>query len=487
MNKSLLFLAFALSLTLKVLGQSMQFSLYPFSSSLVNPARINQNNRVEANGIFRSQGATAGTTLSNAYLDVSYPLFKGHRRWSSVGLAFSTDRSGLGGIFQTDEAFLNYAVTAVLSRPHILSVGTSIRYANASINTQGLTTGSQFVDGIGFDRDLPSGEVLNDFNNRHVSTSIGAHWKVIDKTQTMRSMLGISVSDVNRPRSSFTDQTSLPVTTQIEAAYRLSYSKRTTHYVEILHLHSRAIRSSIVGLRTDVNLYRFNRQLKGQRLQVVSKYRWNEAVVFGLVWKNRELSVGTSYDVPVGNRISHQGAFEIAVSYSKLRRPKNRRSKGKTTRPLSPRSHDTDSLTSLVDYTDYATNEEQEEHHPTPNEPSYELDIERPILLHFRFEFGSAEPAMLEEGLIEAIAEILNENPTKTIVIVGHTDSVGGTNVNQELSFERAQSMYDLLIALGVNPFQMSVDGKGEREPVSTNKTPEGRALNRRVEIIFQD
>ncbi|MCL4155277.1 UNVERIFIED_CONTAM: hypothetical protein GTU68_021373 [Idotea baltica] len=69
--------------------------------------------------------------------------------------------------------------------------------------------------------------------------------------------------------------------------------------------------------------------------------------------------------------------------------------------------------------------------------------------------------------------------------VIGHTDNVGPTEVNQRISLARAQAAADYLISKGITESRITVTGKGESLPISTNSTATGRALNRRVEITI--
>ena len=86
--------------------------------------------------------------------------------------------------------------------------------------------------------------------------------------------------------------------------------------------------------------------------------------------------------------------------------------------------------------------------------------------------------------LDEVAAAIKDLKPGQAIVVEGHTDSVGDDASNQTLSQARAQSVRDYLASKGVPGDKVSAVGKGEGTPVADNKSPEGRANNRRVEII---
>src|SRR3546814_17929576 len=71
----------------------------------------------------------------------------------------------------------------------------------------------------------------------------------------------------------------------------------------------------------------------------------------------------------------------------------------------------------------------------------------------------------------------------ETIIAVGHTDSIGTEKYNQGLSERRAASVKAYLVSKGVDPNRIYTEGKGELQPVASNKTREGRAQHRRVEL----
>ncbi|MFZ2991163.1 outer membrane protein OmpA [Ideonella sp.] len=71
----------------------------------------------------------------------------------------------------------------------------------------------------------------------------------------------------------------------------------------------------------------------------------------------------------------------------------------------------------------------------------------------------------------------------EVIIAVGHTDSVGNDAYNQKLSVKRSESVKEYLVGKGVEKNRVYTEGKGEKQPVADNKTSEGRAKNRRVEI----
>ncbi|WP_373353456.1 OmpA family protein [Pseudoroseicyclus sp. CXY001] len=111
----------------------------------------------------------------------------------------------------------------------------------------------------------------------------------------------------------------------------------------------------------------------------------------------------------------------------------------------------------------------------------------RMALYDIHFATGSAEITEDSLPVIGVIAEALAGAPELSIIVVGHTDNVGGLEDNLALSRNRAQAVVDRLVAdFGVAAERVTGAGVGYLAPVSTNATAEGRALNRRVEIVVR-
>ena len=103
------------------------------------------------------------------------------------------------------------------------------------------------------------------------------------------------------------------------------------------------------------------------------------------------------------------------------------------------------------------------------------------------FAFNKADLSAQAGPRLDKLANFLKQFPDRKLLIEGYTDSVGGDSYNQELSERRAQAVRDALVQRGVDTGRITARGYGKAHPVADNATPEGRAMNRRVEIVIAD
>jgi outer membrane protein OmpA-like peptidoglycan-associated protein len=118
------------------------------------------------------------------------------------------------------------------------------------------------------------------------------------------------------------------------------------------------------------------------------------------------------------------------------------------------------------------------------NELLQELNKNGFIALYINFDTGKAD--LMQDGVatVKEIATLLKSNPTLKLGVEGHTDNVGDAASNKKLSEARAKSVTAAIVASGVDAARVSAAGFGQEKPVADNRTEEGRAKNRRVELV---
>jgi outer membrane protein OmpA-like peptidoglycan-associated protein len=112
------------------------------------------------------------------------------------------------------------------------------------------------------------------------------------------------------------------------------------------------------------------------------------------------------------------------------------------------------------------------------------LQVNMPQDLLFETNSAALRPELRRD--LQSIAASISRYPDTRIEVIGHTDNTGSAAFNQDLSQRRASSVGNVLRDSGVPSNRLVTFGRGEEQPIASNLTPEGRAQNRRVEIIIR-
>jgi OmpA-OmpF porin, OOP family len=99
------------------------------------------------------------------------------------------------------------------------------------------------------------------------------------------------------------------------------------------------------------------------------------------------------------------------------------------------------------------------------------------------FDFDKSVIKPEGKSKLDDLANKVKSINLEVVIAIGHTDSIGSDAYNQKLSVRRAESVKAYLVSKGVEPNRIYTEGKGEKQPVASNKTKDGRQKNRRVEI----
>jgi outer membrane protein OmpA-like peptidoglycan-associated protein len=112
-------------------------------------------------------------------------------------------------------------------------------------------------------------------------------------------------------------------------------------------------------------------------------------------------------------------------------------------------------------------------------------EINRAMAGHYIFFLSDGDTIAPESiDLLKRVAKAAEQCPRSKIEVAGHTDATGSPTHNLELSQRRAGSVLEALVGSGLTRARLTAVGYGESKPAATNKTPEGRAINRRIEFI---
>jgi hypothetical protein len=114
------------------------------------------------------------------------------------------------------------------------------------------------------------------------------------------------------------------------------------------------------------------------------------------------------------------------------------------------------------------------------------LNSEGHIALYLNFDTGKAVVKPEFQDVIDQIAAMMKDNPALTIAVEGHTDNVGDARKNKALSEDRARAVAAAIVKKGVDTKRLTAAGFGQEKPIADNGTEEGKARNRRVELVRQ-
>jgi outer membrane protein OmpA-like peptidoglycan-associated protein len=110
---------------------------------------------------------------------------------------------------------------------------------------------------------------------------------------------------------------------------------------------------------------------------------------------------------------------------------------------------------------------------------------EKIVLRNIFFDSNKFDLKPESNSELEKLIEILSKNPTMKVEISGHTDNVGNKAANKTLSENRSKSVVAFLISKGISSDRLTSKGYGDEKPIDTNDTEQGRANNRRTEMVI--
>jgi type IX secretion system PorP/SprF family membrane protein len=491
-------------------AQYFQFSQFNFSKQRVNPAYPAASNRASVSFISRDQATAGNFHINSNLLTAAYPLVnrKTGEAWSGAGISLMDDRSGTAGIYQTQEAALSYAIAIPVATRQSVSLGVKALYHQQRINTDGLYTGAQYIPDRGFSESVANGENFGVISNSFTTFSAGLHWQRVDKLGGRVAYFNFAFFDFNKPgNASLAGASALSSTFVAAGAFRLYEQGNIRVSPEVLLTTGAANTVINMGLVTSWVL---GSPKQATLVDVLTKYVPGRSGIVGVQFHKENFAIGLSYDFPVGNlQTANHGALEIALELSRLVKPARKsryaRRRPTSSRPVArrpvtparvkplPQSKDTVTtgrVTTAVTPTVTAGERLRQKQDSvmtqvTPGQISHEPLVLEKATLHFNFEFGSFDIGETGSQYLDDLATAFQDNPELHIQLVGHTDNVGSEKFNQRLSLQRAEKIREFLTARGIDPQRIAVSGEGETEPLAPNDTEEGKARNRRVELII--
>ena len=486
-------------------AQLVPYSQYYHAPLLTNPAQAATVGHAELGIQYRWSKITQYNIPAVAFL---YPFFRedGLQR-GGMGLQVIRQEAGPGGAYQVTGGTATFAYNVHLSRSHHLSAGLQGGFVNKRINPSGITTDQQFSFGA-FDPSLPTGETLAANAATRPVVNAGFYWTWTDSSSMPKASLGIAMTAMNKPTFEFgpgsnPEQTGYIVTGEM----RLLQRGRTSVLPGFRYIHDAASFANI-GTRLQYDLYQ-----KGSSIGIGAWYKTTGAAVAALQYSTAAYTLGASMDLSVktDQQANISNAFELFMAWKWSRKRANAAPRpaaikpvaGATTAPLQ----DPVALNDVKQPEETAGSRPQSEVvvtepavadtrpavavtepnpaagvSPAPKQP--ELTPEEATVLgtHLRFRLGSAELTPESVQFIEhRLAPLIKKYPDRTLLIAGHSCTLGDKAVNEKVSFDRAAAVAGILRLQGVPDRQLVIVGRDFQEPIASNDTEAGRQRNRRV------
>jgi type IX secretion system PorP/SprF family membrane protein len=474
----------------------------------------------------RSQKTGGDFNINSNFVSLSYPFLNRStgRAWSGLGISMMDDRSG--GIYQSQEAAISYAVNIRLSRYQILSVGFKGLFQTRRIDLDGYVTGQQYVPDRGFDQSLSNGESLSKYTNSFSTFSTGLYWQQVDRKENVIGYWGVSIFDINKPNDSFLgSESQLSSTIVFNGGVRAYQNQNLSILPELLYTISSSNHVINVGARWQYQIKQLQNKVDA-KVDILTKYVVGRSGIIGAQWHKENFSFGLSYDFPLFNsNPANLGALEVGLEIRKLvlTKNKNKNSKKnskdstkkkkkkpskktkktvpttvpiKTSKPVATKQpNDSDSIVVKSDDSNKNTMVPAiaiVKPDTLPSNPTAEVGklkheplIVEKITLHFQFDYNSVDLDDETEDFIKQLSETLQEDKELKVKITGHTDNKGPAKFNEKLSLKRAETVKSFLLKNGISIERQNAEGKGMSAPITENETETGRRKNRRVEILL--
>jgi outer membrane protein OmpA-like peptidoglycan-associated protein len=113
-----------------------------------------------------------------------------------------------------------------------------------------------------------------------------------------------------------------------------------------------------------------------------------------------------------------------------------------------------------------------------------EIDAKGHVALYINFDFNKADIKPESQPIVDEVAKLLSNNPDLSLAVEGHTDNIGTPDYNRQLSEARARSVVAALTNKGIEEARLKAAGYGQEKPIADNSAEDGRAKNRRVELV---
>lgn len=475
-----------------LVAQDVNFMLYSNTSLNVNPAIISASDYMKISASYKNKNYINDVNAQSAYIALSRPLYKNNERFGGFGFSILSDKGGNTQQLSYDGITGAYAHEVQLTSWSRLSLGLQAAYFVKRIDTKEFTTGSQWINGIGYDPGSANGEQFEKQTTGNFTLSSGLFWYIPNDDRSIKAYLGFSMFNLIKPKYSFfgTEQAE-PFKYVINSGYEVYKKGSFTIKPQALYYNSFYQNHYVVGSKWTYlfNMSQSKRMISSGSIDLITNYIVNDGLAVGMQVNQPNFSFaigyGFAYDF-TGSYTPQKGTIEVSFSFKKslFRDVKN-------TKIASDERYYQGQQRDLVFKTPAAEQDEKETEVNKVKDIKKEIKKESSKEIKFKlqkdFQFGFNEAKLNDEAkaYIDDIVLLLSENEMLNIEIIGHTDNVGSREANQIISEQRANVVKQYLIEKGIDEKRIKTRGDADKNPLYSNDTKEHRSRNRRVEFII--
>lgn len=466
-------------------AQDIDFTMYSNTALNINPGIISSDDHLKVVANYRNKSYINDINKQSTYLMLSRPLFKDNNRFGGLGISVLSDKGGDAQLFSYEGVTGAYAHEVQLSSWSRLSLGLQVAYFMKRIDSQQFSTGSQWVDGVGYDPTINNGETFESTSTGNFTMSSGLFWYIPNQDRTLKFYLGFAMYNLNKPTYSFfgTEEAD-PMKYVAHAGYEV-YSKGNFSIMPHA-LYSNSFYTHHVTVGSNWK-YKFkvknqNWLLSSGSIDLITDYRLNEGIAAGVQVNQPDFSFGIAYGFAnnfSGDFTPEKEIVEISFTYRKSLFKKRTEKKVIETQGSYDRSEVRNFVFEEPEVVEEVEDIKTEIKKETGKEIKFKLEKD------FQFGFNMADLNDEARAYINDIVILLSENEMLNIEIIGHTDNVGTRAANQKISEERAAVVKAYLLEKGIQEDRITTKGMADDKPKFNNDTKENRAKNRRVEFVI--
>jgi type IX secretion system PorP/SprF family membrane protein len=483
-----------LIMSINTSAQNVSFSQYKYSPFFTNPAMIASRSEMSVSILHRNQQLNNDINFRTSAITGTYAFVnKNNKRTGGVGFSALNDQQVGDDAFKLQGASIAYAYNLQLTNTQYLSFALQGGYFERKLNMDWFTTGSQWINNVGFDRSAPLGESMVEDRKSYSSISSGLNYYIEDNLERHIFSLGIAAYHLNRPVVSFYDDSDKLYHRYIANGYiALLRSDKLLFGPEILFI--RQNNKNIVSPGASLSYYFANENpfsaIKNGSINLSTRYTIDNALVLGIQVNQPNFTIGFSYDfgVSTSNTLaSNSNTSEILITIKKSLGRKNKSNKVVIDNYTIGEIRDFYAKDEIryFDDTEKPNANENVDTNDTEFDWNSETKYQFELRKDFSFGFNDAELNGPAKEFLRDVIILLESNNRLFLEVVGHTDNIGTAQANKKVSLLRAQSVIDYLKTQGVNAKRLKITGKGATEPLVSNDTETNRARNRRVEFII--